>query len=201
MRKLLILMLVLGMASMANAAFTLVVGQTGTAGVAPGQGDYVDPVDSELFLEPTDYLWVGVHNDTDGVPGALQKGSFYLAMVTTPEASWTGNWVQYKPPLVAGAPDNYYNGAGIPTYATGLPWAVDMWYLDLSDPTVNPNLIGVLDAKELHCDEAGYPATSVQVVLLDASLMPLDSILIHQIPEPMTMVLLGIGGLLLRRRK
>jgi hypothetical protein len=30
---------------------------------------------------------------------------------------------------------------------------------------------------------------------------PQDTIIVHQIPEPTTMLLLGLGGLLLRRRK
>jgi len=199
MRKLLILMLVLGMASAANAAFTLMVGQSGVGGVAPDQGDYYDPVDSELFLVPSDYLWVGVHNDTDGVPGAMQKGVFFLAMVTDPEASWTGNWATYVPPLVAGTPDNYL----FPTSDMGTGHGVvDMWYLTLDDGRFDTfNMIGVLDAKELHCDEPSYPEHSVQIVLLDASWVEIDSILIHQIPEPMTMALLGFGALLLRRRK
>ena len=197
MRKLLILMLVLGMASAANAAFTLMVGQTGTGGVAPGQGDYVDPVDSELILQPTDYLWVGVHNDTDGVQGDAQTGLFYLGMVTDPQATWTGQWQLYQPPLVNPvSADNYYYGSVDPI-GTGNH---DLWLLTLTNPDPTAyNLIGVLDAKELHCNyDEDYP---VEIVLWDASFVELDRIQIHQIPEPMTLALLGLGGLLLRRRK
>jgi hypothetical protein len=40
------------------------------------------------------------------------------------------------------------------------------------------------------------------IMLLDENGAMIDTILIHQIiPEPMTIALLGLGGLLLRRRK
>ena len=195
MRKLLILTLVLGMASLANAAFTLVVSDSGDVGT------YVDPPEaSSYFVNESDYIWVGVHNDTAGVPGALEKGVFFLALESGPNANWTGAWQQYKQidggPLVDGAPDNLYYGSSL-DMGIGLP-LVDLWNLTLTDATTNPNLIGVLDAKELHSSLAG---SSEVIWLLDASLAILDTITIHQIPEPITMALLGLGGLFLRRRK
>jgi hypothetical protein len=60
--------------------------------------------------------------------------------------------------------------------------------------------VGILDAKELHCDFGG----DALVYLLNGDdNVILDSITIHQtgVPEPMTIALLGIGGLFLRRRK
>ena len=194
MRKLLILTLVLGMASMASATMTLVVGQSGTQGVAPAGDGYYDPVDTQLNILPSDYLWVGVYNDTDGVSGANEQGQFFMGIVTPDPATWTGAWAQYKPPLVPGAPDNAYMG---PT-PVGQPTPIDMWNLALTDGVpLNFNLIGVLDAKELHCEELG----DVHVTLFNAGMVPIDTITIHQIPEPITMALLGLGGLFLRRRK
>jgi hypothetical protein len=60
----------------------------------------------------------------------------------------------------------------------------------------------------LHCDVIGDvllelvagPGTTIDgVTVADGTV--LDELLIHQIPEPMTIALLGLGGLLLRRRK
>ena len=195
MRKLLILTVVLGMASMANAAFTLVVSDSGTAGT------YTDPGDpSDYTIATSDYIWIGVNNDTDGVPGANAKGVFFLGIENTAgpaTGSWTGAWQQYKPPLVANAPDNLYYGVADIMGDGSL--VLDVWNLTLDDgDPATFNLAGVLDAKEFHCDELG----DVVVGLYDSGFTLLDSVTIHQvIPEPMTMALLGLGGLFLRRRK
>ena len=195
MRKLLILMLVLGMASAANAAFTLVTATGPAPGVAPGQGDYSDPVDSELNIAPTDYLWVGIYNDTDGTTAVPQKGQFLLALGTGP-ASWTYGSQMYQPPLVMGTSNVYYGNSMDMGIGLG---PTDIWYAVLTDGVPGTfNLAGVLDAKELHCLELGEDAV---VTLLDTTLTVLDQITIHQIPEPMTMALLGVGALFLRRRK
>ena len=193
MRKLLILVVVLGMTSMASAAFTLMVSDSGDAGT------YVDPPEaSSYFVNESDYIWIGVHNDTDGVAGATQQGSFYLALESGDNAQWTGAWQQYKPPLVAGAPDNVYYGASLNMYVPGVPLA-DVLMLNLGDGVPDHfNLIGVLDAKELQSTLAGSTET---IWLIDGGMNILDTVTIHQIPEPITMVLLGLGGLFLRRRK
>ena len=193
MRKLLILIVVLGMTSMASAAFTLMVSDSGDAGT------YYDPPEaSSYFVNESDYVWIGIYNDTDGEAGATQKGQFWLALESGPNANWTGAMQLYQPPLVTGGTvaNNYY-GSSLETY-TGLP-LVDLWQAVLDDGSPSTfNLAGVLDAKELHSSLAGSSET---VWLLDASMQILDTITIHQIPEPITMALLGLGGLFLRRRK
>ena len=47
-----------------------------------------------------------------------------------------------------------------------------------------------------HCDGEG----DVTLYLVDNNGEVADSQVIHQIPEPMTLALLGLGGLLLRRK-
>ena len=195
MRKLLILTVVLGVASMASAAMTLVVSDSGDAGT------YTDPgAPSDYTINTSDYIWIGVNNDTDGVPGANAKGVFYMGIDVTAgpaPGSWTGAFQQYKPPLVAGAPDNIPYGI-VDVMGDG-SMVLDLWNLTLDDgDPATFNLAGVLDAKEFHCDALG----DVVINLYSSGFQTLDSITIHQvIPEPITMALLGLGGLFLRRRK
>ena len=178
MRKLLILMLVLGMASMANAALSLVVN-----GVEVG-ADYT-------LYNTSDTIWIGVYDDT----GNTQYDRGIVLTEETPgvaEAggSWTGGYAYYAPPAV---PAGYTFPLG---YITGIG---DVWYLVDSEPTANMTAIGLQAEYEFHCDVL---FDDVVINLTDTTLVNMiDTITIHQIPEPMTMVLLGLGGLLLRRRK
>jgi hypothetical protein len=69
-----------------------------------------------------------------------------------------------------------------------------------SDPAVAPNMaIGTVFEVTLHCDGEG----DIELYLYDSTEETLlDSMTIHQvIPEPITVALLGLGGLFLRRRK
>jgi hypothetical protein len=201
MKKLLVFMLVLGLASLANATINGVSLRVagpyhGDSTYIPMQSEYQDVTD--ITLEPCDYIWIGVYNPIDGTPGTnMQKDNFMLGIVEpSPDTSWTGAYKMYVPPLVPGCPENeYYDvidfGGGI---------VLDVWYLQLTDgsPTT-ANLAGILDAKQLHCDE---PFSTDVVQLWDADLTGvLDSVTIHQVPEPATIALLGLGGLLLRRKK
>jgi len=202
MKKLLILMLVLGLASAASAVpMELRVAHGEAIGMPPDQVEYYDPVETELILFPSDYLWVGVYNPVDGVPGEMQKPlALYLLLVTCPDIKWTGNWAEYVPPLVEGTPPNEYYGDAIDVMGDGSIIA-DTWSMNLHDGAPDTfNLTGVLDAKELHCEE---PSMDNVVHLFDGATGEIiDTIIIHQIPEPATMALLGLGSLfLLRRRK
>jgi hypothetical protein len=203
MKKFLILMLVLGLASAANA---VIVGSY-TLQVAPNAvGPYSAVVDSELYLMPSDYLWIGVHNSIPGVAGASQKDTFYLGIVQPvigpANTTWTGNWIVFKPPLVAGAPVPVNERYGIDTAYDDRGNAIraDWWQLNLTDGIPNTNQgIGILDAKELHCEFG--PSDDVIVLMNATSGVIEDTIVIHQIPEPATIALLGLGGLLLKRRR
>ena len=178
MRKLLILTVVLGMASMANAGLSLVVG-----GVESG---------ATITIADTDTIWIGVYDDT----GGAQYGAGVIIAedggVAEAGGSWTGGNNYYVPPAT---PGGYSVPVGYsPTYG-------DIWYLiDQAATTVMPG-IGLQADYEFHCDILG---DSVTILLTDPLLgngAIYDTLTIHQIPEPITMALLGLGGLFLRRRK
>ena len=171
MKKVLVLMLVLGFASMASAGLSLWVDG------APAES-------STITLLPSEYAMIGVYNDDDGtVPRVLG----YVSITDGP-GSWSGGYNVYIPPSLTSAYAYYFGPL------TGLG---DTWYLSDADATVNEIGVGMLGDFEFHCDDFG----DVTIVLSDASQMIHDTLIIHQIPEPMTIGLLGLGGLFLRRRK
>lgn len=204
MKKLLILMLVLGLTSAANA---IIVGSYNLyVNTSPPSSTYVpseweEGVDSQVALATSDTIWIGVHNSVQGVVGATQQGQFFLGIlqpgVGPASSSWTGNWLAYKPPLIPSAPEPVNEYWGFMDLGYG---PMELWLLTLM--CGNPyafNGIGVLDAKELHSDSLGTDT----IYLIDAATGLIeDTLLIHSgVPEPMTIALLGLGALLLRRRK
>jgi len=66
------------------------------------------------------------------------------------------------------------------------------------EPMAIPNGV-MIDGIKLHCE--GYPGDVIVSLLDGADGTRLDQVIIHQIPEPITLSLLGLGGLFLRRRK
>ena len=131
MRKLLILTVVLGMASMANAAMSLVVNGA--------------EVGSEITIAPTDNIWIGVYDDTGGPQYPLAVIIAEDGGANETQGSWTGGNNYYSPPAVPGG-SNFYVG-----YMSGYG---DMWYLYNYDPCGNTGP-GLQSDYEFHCDAAG----------------------------------------------
>jgi hypothetical protein len=175
MRKLLILMLVLGMASMANAALTILV-------------DGVD-VGNEITIASSETIWIGIHDDT----GGTQYGAAVIIaddVDSQANGAWTGGNNYYAPPATPGGGNAYYG-----YFSGGIG---DVWYLVDQAATTSMPTAGLQGDYEFHCVAPG----DVLIKLTDYGLTnALDTITIHQIPEPVTLALLGLGGLLLRRRK
>ena len=174
MRKLLILTVVLGMASMANAGLTLLVG-----GVEQGDA---------ITISPTDSIWIGI--DAVAIPNPGQWIAYLSIDDPCSPGAWTGGNNNYVGPEIAAA-YNYYMGVN--------PYYGDTWYANNSDGS--PTSIGAdgLQADfEFHCEGPGQ----VLITLVDYGTgLVVDTLTITQIPEPITMALLGLGGLFLRRRK
>jgi len=182
MKKLLVVMLVLGMASTANAMLWISVDGT------------VDPPDTSIELMPSEEVVIDIWGDGSELPGL-----FYLGISTTSTGAGS---------LDLANATNLYPGNDI----WGPSWTDNQDVADflgvynpfvttsLSDNSLEPPpLTGTLvDGIIFHCEGLG----DVTITLFDGGGVALDSQVIHQvIPEPMTVALLGLGGLLLRRRK
>jgi hypothetical protein len=187
MKKMLALMLFLGMASVASAALQISV-----------DGD-PEPIDSEIFVAPSDYLTLNIHSvggDTgdsfwvlicDTSMGTIDSYSGITNIPPAPDASMllgslVDNWLDGFFPGQEGIVGTVGSYAEFPPYADGV----------------------YFDEISFHCEAVGD--TLIQLIEIDGELWEptgviFDSVIIHQIPEPATIALLGLGGLLLRRRK
>jgi hypothetical protein len=206
MKKLMVLMLVFGLAATANAfvagSMSIRVATNPSATYVPTE--WTDPGTGPVTLYPSDNLWIGVYNNTLGVPGKTQQGLIDLGIGHSPpggvpaDTKWTGSWKMYVPPLVSNCPANEY--AGVSDYNGDGSLYVDVWYLTLTNGQPDAfNGIGVLDTKQLHCE---YGPSIDTIYMFDGGTGNiLDTMTINQVPEPMTITLLGLGGLFLRRCK
>jgi hypothetical protein len=185
MKKLLVLMMVLGIASAANAALLISV------------DGVVDPPDSSIEIMESDWVTLDIWGD-----GVQPGGMFLLGLAVDAQGPASLD--------ISGAQILYVGNANTD------PWIFDdpdtaaylglqnmfvaLELVDIPAPPTLPNpLEGTLvDGIRLHCDGPG----EVTILLMDGEGTILDTQVIHQIvPEPMTLGLLGLGGLFLRRRK
>ena len=190
MKKLLVLTLVLSVASVANAA--LVISVNGV----------VDPPDTSIELDVSDLLTIDIHGD-----GQTPQPQFvYLASSkpscncildsSTATMEYPGTLAEF---YQVTDPDEL---AWISDLSGGAPICSAI-YIALADATPPPDtapLLGLLfDGVTLHCSDGEGDCTLYLVEANGAGIF--DTQVIHQIPEPASMLLLGLGGLLLRRRK
>ena len=163
MKKLLVLMLVLGLASVANAAISL-VGPT-----TINEGDTVS-----IGIDNSDGLDYGMYLSVSNI----SEGGFSMGTLA----------------LTSLAGDTASIGA---SYTYDDTWEVEMFLAN----SVGNTTPGIQITADLTCLLEGIFVT---VDLWDGADLsaPVDTLVIEQVPEPMTVALLGLGGLfLLRRRK
>jgi hypothetical protein len=184
MKKLLVVMLVFGMASLANA-MTLQI----------SAGGVLDPVDTQISLMPSETIVIDIHSPDGYVLG----DDVYFSLIVDPAyGSITGGVVTAAAPPDSGiyGYDALANGMS-PGGVDDGPWGAVM---NIAGTAVAPGVY--FDDFIFHCEAIGEAVVSLWSTPDFATFTLEDQLTIHQIPEPATMALLSLGGLfLLRRRK
>lgn len=203
MKKLIIFMLVLGLTSVANAGIVDIV-------ISSLNGKPITPT-NEITIDISDTINFDIIYTSD--PGRFLFGlssEIYLEL-----AGGRGTLTVTDVALVTW-PTGYWDSSlsGVQMTADG---NIQVWGTAkelTSIPAIGEPLV-VIDHFLFHCLDYGDvyigikedPTTPVGASIeLDemANFYLLDyspAVLVHQIPEPMTILLLGLGGLFLRRRK
>jgi PEP-CTERM motif-containing protein len=197
MKKLLALVLVLGMASIGMASVAGAALQISVHTMPPGQEtwDPMNPEESLIWVYPSDELILNVHAGAD-----LSTDTYWVLYTKTALGTMTGgvamDWgAEIDNAVFGDAGENY---VPIMPDENGVCGGFGFW-----STTIIPVDGIVADDILFHCEDEGDTTIILQEVTAYWELGEiLDTVVIHQIPEPMTMALLGLGGLgLLRRRR
>ena len=183
MKKLVTIMVVLAIATMANAV-TLELSLNGqiTPGVAeitisPSNTFVIDIWDSQGYEVGQDLYVIAMTNNTLGTI----SGSGAVILPNHFDTTMLGADAELAELGFVGQSGAYMF---VGNYGTSGTWGPGK----------------VIDNLVFHCEAIGDTSVTLLTSQDGATFTPVDSITVHQIPEPMTMALLGLGGLFLRRK-
>ena len=187
MRKLLVVLLVFAMSSAASAALQISIG-----------GD-PEPIDSEIWLTPSQTITLDVWTDAPIVSGVRPDNQYWALVAQTSCADISGG-------MAVISDDDWSFDIGDDAAGMGVPVGQGengVWgYIVTFGPDIPVGVI--FDEILFHCVIDNGPTDIILYELDDGGGMVgiWDTAVIHQLPEPATIALLGLGGLaLLRRRK
>jgi len=172
MKKLITTMMLLAIVAGANAALTLVVWDDAS-------GQWVDYANSTLKITPSTTIIIGVQSD------ATQPAGLYALGISEGPGEFLENISVLQSGVTAILMDDAPTAASL---------SIENPYIAL---TIDGSNDGVLASDEFHCTGEG----DVPLAIYDDDGNLLDDLIIHQVPEPATLALLGLGGLLLRKRR
>ena len=185
MKKLLILMLVFGMASLANAAYVPVTLTIDAPAEAVVDTEFTVTV-RVTSLPTDDYMMSLAYGTIDITGGSYTEGT--VAAGVTFDGASTLVFTGFS--IVSAAPDPYAGEGDIVMTFT-------LTGLQVSDVLV----FDIVDESGGYIEAALYPSGDLSGLPTDPYGLTIVGDSTHIIPEPMTVVLLGLGGLFLRRRK
>jgi hypothetical protein len=174
MKKLLVLLVVLSVATIANAGLKISV---------DGVVDGPDPI-----LLPSQTVSIDIFSD-----GQTNSADSFIMMMTGPATLDISNAVNVINPPGAPASIFFIEDPESPFYGGVF---FDFSIVEVPPPNLPAGVIA--DNIILHCDDVGEVMLTIMGLEVAGEL---DTQIIQQIPEPMTLGLLGLGGLFLRRRK
>ena len=177
MKKMLILTLILGMTSVASAGIVVVGTDGDTAGAVQ-----TDPIGSVVGQQALFMAVAGpgsITNETMVYPGNLAVLTDYTGLDGDLTAAVDGLISAYA------AANPGFNDGG----------STEIWFAEYFDGTAPPGTPPPVTGVLTTFDVSG----TVEVYLMDPELSGVMSAAV--IPEPITLSLLGLGGLFLRRRK